>query len=387
MLVNMLPSTLTPTETPNVTPPPSNHSSFLDSEFRYAMFPPVYGLIFILGLFANIYVLFVIRCLREARAMGEIRIYMTNLTIADLLFVCALPFWIDYYSRHGDWIYSDFMCRLTGSLFFINTYSSILFLCAISVNRYWAVTRPLDAASSDHRLRGIIICIVIWLAIVGLSVPYLISPGTNMHIDGKTRCFEGYQDQTDSQKKIVAATHFGIIGIFLFVFLLVVVCNLLIVQNLLTHTPPQSQIRSATMLSRKFTNTLSNARRPKGVKRRATRMLLAVVGVFVLCFLPHHVIQGPWALAVLQIQEGWGHVDWSEKTLQYLNDGHQVTLVLMALNCILDPIVYYFATKKFRKFIMAHLKRFAKGEGCSQTATSQISLDSKHQGQLQEVEP
>ncbi|XP_072313398.1 platelet-activating factor receptor [Eucyclogobius newberryi] len=382
----MLHSTLPPTQTPAVTALHTNASSFLDSEFRYALFPPIYSLIFILGLIANIYVLFVIRCLREARAMGEIRIYMTNLTIADLLFVSALPFWIDYYSRHGDWIYSDFMCRLTGSLFFINTYSSILFLGAISVNRYWAVARPLDAVSSDRRCRGVVICVMIWLTVVGMSVPFLISPGTNKQPDGKIHCFEGYQENTDSQKKAVAATHFAIIGVFFAIFFLVVVCNLLIVLKLLTQTPPQSEIRSATILSRKSTRSLSNAKRPRGVKRRATQMLLAVVGVFILCFLPHHVIQGLWVLAVLQIQDGWGNVDWSAKTLQGLNDAHQVTLVLMGLNCILDPVVYYFATRKFRRFIMANLKRFAKGDGCSHTATSQMSMDSKHQGQLQEME-
>lgn len=384
----MLPLTINPIEMTGVTIPTTNTSNFLDSEFRYSLFPPVYGLFFILGLFANIYVLFVIRCLREAKAMGEIRIYMTNLTIADLLFVCALPFWIDYYARHGDWIYSDFMCRLTGSLFFINTYCSILFLGAISVNRYWAVTRPLDAASSDRRRRGIIICVVIWLVTGAMSIPYLTSPGINVDLDGKTRCFEGYQDGNDSQKKVVAATHFGIIGMFFVIFLLVVICNMLIVYNLLTQTPPQSEIRSATMISRKSTMTsFSNARRPRGVKRRATQMLLAVVGVFVLCFLPHHIIQGLWALAVLQIQEGWGHVDWSEKTVQRLNDAHQITLLLMGLNCILDPVVYYFATRKFRRFIMSHIKRMAKGDGCSQTTTSQVSMDSKHPCQLQEIEP
>ncbi|KAA8582086.1 hypothetical protein FQN60_008826 [Etheostoma spectabile] len=280
----------------------SNGSIFLDSEFRYILLPVVYGIIFILGLFANLYVLFVLRCLREAKAMGEIRIYMTNLTIADLLFVCALPFWIDYYSRHGNWVYTDFMCRLTGSLFFINTYGSILFLGAISVNRYWAVTRPLDAASSNHRRRGIIVCIVIW-----------------------------------------------------------------------------SEFRSETIISRKSNRTMSSStKRPRGVKRRALQMLLAVVGVFVVCFLPHHIIQGFWTLAVLQITQGWGHVDWDQKTLQALNDAHQLTLVLMALNCILDPVVYYFATRKFRRFITAQFKKVVRGEGCSQTLTSQLSMESRN---------
>ncbi|XP_074548552.1 platelet-activating factor receptor-like [Halichoeres trimaculatus] len=357
-----------------------NSSGFLDSEFRYVLFPIVYSIIFALGLFANIYVLFVLRCLRDAKAMGEIRIYMTNLTIADLLFVCALPPWIGYYVRHGNWVYSDFTCRVTGSLFFINTYCSVLFLGAISVNRYWAVTRPLDAASSDHRLRGIILSVIIWVATTSMAIPSLASPGTNT--DGNvTRCFEGYHNQTDLEKKTVAATHFAIIGIFIIIFFLVVVCNFLIARVLLSQNPPPPDFRSATMTSRRSHGLSSSFRKPRGVKRRALQMLLAVVGVFVLCFLPHHVIQGPWALAVLQITEGWGHVEWDQKTRQVLNDAHQVTLFLMGLNCVLDPVVYCFATRKFRRFVMAHIKKIGKGEGCSNTSTSQLSMDSRDQSQ------
>ena len=114
--------------------------TFLDSEFRYTLFPVFYGIVFILGLLANCYALFILRRLRHSKTMSEICIYMINLTMADLLFVCALPFWIGYYSLGGDWIYSDFMCCVEGLLFFINTYCSILFLAAISVNRYWAIS-------------------------------------------------------------------------------------------------------------------------------------------------------------------------------------------------------------------------------------------------------
>lgn len=361
--------------------PASNGSTFLDSEFRYTLFPIAYGIIFILGLLANIYVLFILHWLRETKAMGEIRIYMTNLTIADLLFVCALPFWIGYYSRHGNWVYEDFMCRLTGSLFFINTYCSILFLGAISMNRYWAVTKPLDAASSDHRRRGIIVCVVIWLLTVSMAVPYLVIPGTNTDENMVTRCFEGYQNQTESQKKTVAATHFAIIGLFSVVFFLVVVCNFLIARSLLFWSPLHAHSRSLTNTSKR-SNVSSSPKRPRRLKRRALQMLFAVVGVFVVCFLPHHVIQGPWTLVVLQIEEGWGHVGWDQNTRQAFNDAHQITLLLMGLNCILDPIVYCFATRKFRKYIMAHIKKLRKGEGCPQTAISQLTVDSKDHSQI-----
>ncbi|XP_041827446.1 platelet-activating factor receptor-like [Melanotaenia boesemani] len=368
------------TSAPTVDPTPSN-STFLDSEFRYVLFPVIYSIIFILGFFANIYILFVLRCLRQTKAMREIHIYMTNLTIADLFFVCALPFWIGYYIRGGDWVYGRFMCQLTGSLFFINTYGTVLFLGAISLNRYWAVTKPLDAASSDHKCRGIVVCAAIWLFTVSATIPNWKTNSTHVDVENKnlTRCFEDYQNEDDYVKNNVAILHFLIIGMFFVVFFLVVVCNFLIAQALLTQKAPQAEVRSATVSPKKSRTMSSLGRRSRGVKRRALQMLFAVVAVFILCFLPHHIVQGPWTLTVLQIKDGWGHMDWGQETRQAINDAHQITLVLMSLNCILDPVVYYFATRKFKKLIVAHIKKCAKGEGCSSTVTTHVSPDSRDQ--------
>ncbi|XP_063353787.1 platelet-activating factor receptor-like [Pelmatolapia mariae] len=337
----------------------SSESLFLDSPFRYVLIPVFYIIFFILGFISNLYVLFVLRCLHQAKAIKEIHIYMTNLTIADLLFVCALPFWIDYYMREGDWVYGDVMCRVTGTFFFINTYGTILFLAAISINRCWAVTRPLDAASSDHRIRGIIVCICIWNQssfVVAISIPVLVTEGINVDQKNVTRCFEGYQNQTKEKKHTVAVIHFLIIGLFFVVFLLIVICNILIARVLIHKNSPQSKIQSSETES-KTPNVMSTFKQLAGVKRRALQMMLAVVGVFVLCFLPHHIVQGPWVLAVLQIKDGFGHVKYSETTRQSLSDAHQITLVLMGLNCILDPVVYYFATGTFRGHIKAHITK------------------------------
>ncbi|CAL8289784.1 platelet-activating factor receptor [Gadus morhua] len=346
---------------------------FLDSEFRYTLFSASYGIIFILGFLANCYVLFVIRRIRGAHAIGEIRVYMANLTVADLLFVCALPFWVGYYSRDGDWIYPDFLCRVTGSMFFINTYCSILFLCAISVNRYWAISRPLSAVASDSWRRGAGVSCAIWAVTLGAAVPSLLSPASYLDERNKTRCFEGFHRQSDETKRGVALTHFLIIAMFFVVFILVVACNLLIARALL-RKPPGARSRSAAAEREGQSVRAPASVRPRGVKRQALQMLCAVVGVFVLCFLPHHVVQGPWTLAVLGISEGWGSVTWCRTTRQTLNDAHQVTLLLMGLNCILDPVVYCFATNKFKTFISRHMRKLMKGEACStQTYTSQVS--------------
>ncbi|ROL41564.1 Platelet-activating factor receptor [Anabarilius grahami] len=339
---------------------------FIDSEFRYTLFPIFYGVVFILGLLANCYALYVLHYMRESKAMNEIRIYMTNLTVADLLFVSALPFWIGYYVNHGDWKYSDALCRITGTFFFINTYCSVLFLTVISINRYWAVTRPLVAASSDCWKRGAIVSAVIWVITLVASVKYLIDPGIQMDkIENKniSRCFEGYHYTDRSIRKAVAVTHFIIIGLFFLVFAMVIVCNILIARALLSQ--PISQPRAST------------GKRPGGTKRRALRMLCGVVGVFVICFLPHHVVQGPWTLSVLNLN------DWSTETRQSFNDAHQITLMLMGINCLLDPLVYCFATTKFRKYIQGHFTKVKNNKHCSRnTLSTAMSLKSRHQSEL-----
>ncbi|XP_059375518.1 platelet-activating factor receptor-like [Carassius carassius] len=352
-----------------LTPPTIGNSStfnqFVDSEFRYTLFTIFYSLVFIFGLLANCYALYVLHRLRESKAMNEIRIYMTNLTVADLLFVVALPFWIDYYKNHGNWKNSDALCRITGSLFFINTYCSILFLTVISINRYWAVTRPLVAASSDCWKRGAIVSALIWVVTLAASVKSLTDDGIPKNKENNiSRCFEGYQDEDYSTKYAMAVTHFIIISLFFLVFLMVIICNISIARALLSQ--PISQPQAST------------GKRPGGTKRRALRMLCAVIGVFVVCFLPHHVVQGPWVLSVLYLKE-----DWSKETRQSLNDAHQITLMLMGFNCLLDPLVYCFATTKFRKYIQNHFTKVKNKKHCSRnTLSTAVSLKSRHENEL-----
>uniref|UniRef100_A0A3B4D2U8 Platelet-activating factor receptor n=2 Tax=Pygocentrus nattereri TaxID=42514 RepID=A0A3B4D2U8_PYGNA len=343
----------------------SGNETFLDSQFRYSLFPAFYGLVFILGLLANIYALFILRHMRDAKAMNEIRIYMTNLTVADLLFILILPFWIDYYRNNGNWNSSEALCRIAGAMYFINTYCSVLFLTVISINRYWAVTRPLVAASSDCWRRGIIVSFIVWLITLAATAKQLTDRGIQK--DGNiSRCFEGYHNQSRKEKIAVAVAHFIIIAIFFVVFMLVILCNVLIANTLLKQ--PISQPRPST------------GRRPQGTKRRALRMLCAVIGVFVVCFVPHHVVQGPWTLAVLDLMK------WNQETRQRLNDAHQITLMLMGLNCLLDPVVYCFATRKFRKYIQGHLRKVKDGKACSTNTTiTGVSMKVKHQNELVSV--
>uniref|UniRef100_A0A8C5LQS2 Platelet-activating factor receptor n=1 Tax=Leptobrachium leishanense TaxID=445787 RepID=A0A8C5LQS2_9ANUR len=303
----------------------------VDSNFRYTLFTVSYIFIFIFGFTANCYVLWVFTRVYPAKRLSEIKIFMINLTVADLLFLVTLPLWIVYYHYQGDWFMPPFLCNVAGCLFFLNTYCSVAFLGVISYNRFQAVTRPLESAQSTARMRGIIISVTVWILVFSSSLYFLIFPGTNqVNINSVnfTRCFEGYDI---GNRGPVAITHFILVGAFFVIFLIILVCNLVIIRTLLTK-PIQ-------------------AKQSSEMKHRALWMVLAVMGVFVICFVPHHIVDGPWTLTVLRM--------WREDDCTFrmsLNDAHQVTLCLMSTNCMLDPIIYCFLTKKFRRHLSERIQ-------------------------------
>ncbi|XP_003944632.1 platelet-activating factor receptor [Saimiri boliviensis] len=320
--------------------------SHVDSEFRYTLFPIVYSIIFVLGVIANGYVLWVFARLYPSKKLNEIKIFMVNLTMADMLFLITLPLWIVYYQNRGNWILPKFLCNLAGCFFFINTYCSVAFLGVITYNRFQAVTQPIKTAQTNTRKRGISLSLAIWVAIVGAASYFLIMDSTNTVSNSAgsgniTRCFEHYEKGSMP----VLIIHIFIVFSFFLVFLIIFFCNLVIIRTLLMQ-PVQQQCNAE-------------------VKRRALWMVCTVLAVFIICFVPHHVVQLPWTLAELGFQNSNFH--------QAINDAHQVTLCLLSTNCVLDPVIYCFLTKKFRKHLSEKFYSMRSSRKCSRATTDTVT--------------
>ncbi|XP_077337075.1 platelet-activating factor receptor isoform X1 [Lithobates pipiens] len=317
----------------------------VDSEFRYKFFTVTYSIIFVFGFIANSYVLWVFAEVYPAKRLSDIKIFMINLTVADLLFIVTLPLWIVYYNYKGNWVMPDFLCNVAGCFFFINTYCSVAFLAVISYNRFQAVTNPVEVAQSTARIKGLLISVFVWILVFGSSLYFLVTPGTNQvqAKDGHnyTRCFEGYNIENRGP---VAVIHFILIAAFFVVFLIILICNVVIFRTLTTQSVAAKQ--SVEM------------------KRRALYMVATVLGVFVICFIPHHIVHGPWTLTVLRL---WHENDCGFR--QTLNDAHQITLCLMSTNCVLDPIIYCFLTKKFRKHLSQRIQTMKRSRKFSRNTT------------------
>ncbi|KFV02138.1 Platelet-activating factor receptor, partial [Tauraco erythrolophus] len=323
-------------------------SCHIDSEFRYNLFTVFYSIVFILGSVANCYVLWIFSRIYPTKKLSDIKIFMVNLTVADLLFLFMMPTWIIYYHRHGDWTMPEFLCSVAGCSFFVNTYASVAFLMAITYNRYQAVTNPIKAAQLTTQRRGIYVSAAIWIVIAGSSLYYLFDDNTNqVEINSKnfTRCFENYD--SSSSVTAVLAIHVIICILFYITFLFMLGWNIIIIRTLFSKS--------------------AQPRKSAQVKQRALWMVCTVLAVFIVSFVPHHIVHLPWTLTVLK--------QWKKENChlhQQLNDAHQVTLCLMSMNCMLDPIIYCFLTKKFQKHLSENLKSMKGSRKCSRQTTDTV---------------
>ncbi|KAM6130868.1 LOW QUALITY PROTEIN: ovarian cancer G-protein coupled receptor 1 [Pterocles gutturalis] len=112
----------------------------INHSIHQTLSPVVYILVFILGLPANCLSLYY--GYLQIKAKNELGIYLCNLTVADLLYIFSLPFWLQYVLQHDNWTYDELLCKICGILLYENIYISVGFLCCISIDRYLAVVHP-----------------------------------------------------------------------------------------------------------------------------------------------------------------------------------------------------------------------------------------------------
>ena len=106
--------------------------------------------------------------------------------------------------------------------------------------------------------------------------------------------------------------------------------------------------------------------RSQSASRRIKAKVFVVVGVFVICFAPFHFARIPYAL----IQSGKIVVHCQAQNAIYIFK--ETTLWLSATNVCLDPLIYVFLCKVFRKRLTATLtpKHLNRGATDSPTATT-----------------
>ncbi|XP_009577138.1 PREDICTED: C5a anaphylatoxin chemotactic receptor 1 [Fulmarus glacialis] len=150
----------------------------------------LYALIFLLGVFGNGAVIWVIIFELRRTVNG---VWFLNLSVADLLCCLALPFLALPLARDHHWPLGHFACKLLPSLTILNMFASVLLLTAISADRCALVTRPVWC--QNHRTLGLVrgACAAAWFLAGLLTLPSFIFRTTRSDIfSEKTTCVLDY---------------------------------------------------------------------------------------------------------------------------------------------------------------------------------------------------
>ncbi|KAM6239946.1 platelet-activating factor receptor-like [Porphyrio hochstetteri] len=275
---------------------------------QFILVPAVYCLVLCVGLPGNLVALLVF--LQSGKVRKAIRIYLINLTLADILFNLTLPLWIPYYLAGGDWLLSEAACRLAGAAYYLATYSAITFMALISFNRFCAVR----AARPELPLTGcrgaVLACLLAWLLGLCCAVPTLATQQTFPARAGATACFEQHGRQR--------AYAYAMVGFFTAAFLVVLATYASIARVL---SAP------ATAL-------------PGPHRQQARAMVLGMLLVFVVCVAPYHLTLAPWVGSQPPVP-----LCSPPAALDVL---HTLSVALLSLNSCLDPLVYCFSIRRFR---------------------------------------
>ncbi|KAE8299131.1 G-protein coupled receptor 183 [Larimichthys crocea] len=296
-------------------------------DYARILMPLFYCIVFVVGLFGNCLALHVIR--PNLKKMNSTTLYSLNLVISDILFTLSLPVRIAYYALGFHWPLGEAVCKISGLIFYINTYAGVNFMTCLSVDRFIAVVLPLRFGRFRRVSNVRYICVGVWLVVLVQTLPLLGMPMTNEEPDGYITCMEypNFEKVDHIATTLIGAVMLG----YVFPVVTILLCYSVLCYKL--H----------------FTAKKNHLTEKSGRSRKVIGVICCVSLVFVVCYSPYHI-----DILQYMIRKLVSSPDCADLTAFQIS--LHITVCLMNLNSCLDPFIYFFACKGYKRKLMKLLK-------------------------------
>uniref|UniRef100_A0A671LIP6 Purinergic receptor P2Y13 n=1 Tax=Sinocyclocheilus anshuiensis TaxID=1608454 RepID=A0A671LIP6_9TELE len=316
-----------------------------DTRVTSVLFPCLYAALFLVAFVLNSLAAWIFF---QIRSTSTFVVYLKNVVVADLLMTLTVPVKALTDAGLGSWQLRAFHCRYSAVLFYTTMYISILLLGLISLDRYLKIVHPFGKCALQRVRVGRILCAVVWVVMLSLALPNVILSNHMPQISSgaKLRC-------TKMKGKMGLLWHEGFNYFCQVVFwgtlALMVVCY--------------------TFISRKLWflvySVLTNA------KLSSPPQVFVVVGVFFVCFAPFHLARVPYTLSQTRNTSAQC---WAQNQLYYAKE---ITLWLSSTNVCLDPLIYVFLCRVFRRKLTAALSRHPLPHASLTETSTKIEIGGK----------
>ncbi|XP_036860567.2 probable G-protein coupled receptor 25 [Manis javanica] len=306
-----------------------------DLPYSHAYIPALYLAAFAVGLLGNAFVVWLLAGRRGPRRLVDT--FVLHLAAADLGLVLTLPLWAAAAARGGRWPFGEGLCKLSSFALAGTRCAGALLLAGLSVDRYLAVVPAPGGRPRRTRRCARAACCGVWAAAFLAGLPALAYRRLQPLPGGPGRqCGEDPSDAVQGLGLLLQLLTFVLpMGV-------TVVCYCRVARRL--RRPPH----------------LGRAR------RSSLRIICAVEGAFVGCWLPFCALRAVFHLARL------GAVPLPCRLLGALRWGLTVATCLAFVNSCANPLIYLLLDRSFR----ARARRgvCGRGHGLARRASSASSL-------------
>lgn len=287
----------------------------------------------------------------ETRSASSFRVYVVNLALADLVLLLRTPLMLGYLAHHFSWPFGEHFCRLVMFLRALGLYAASCLLCAVALERCLCLLRPVWASLKRPRWAVPLACGLLWLLALILASPY-IHTTVLKEMKGTLQCMDSdpkLNSDTDTAF-FITETIFG----FLLPVTIFLSCNLavlisakraesgMVTPSASTKMSPMSQPTLGSGSASMSLNQSYTARRLV----RMYRVLLLTILFFLTCWVPYFIFR---------------FLRWytSKHGLMQMNrvavKGYYVSLYLVYVKSMLNPILYVFAARGLGRTMRASL--------------------------------
>ncbi|BFZ16476.1 hypothetical protein BsWGS_19515 [Bradybaena similaris] len=306
-------------------------------DFEWVFIIP-YFLTFIVGLVGNALVCWAVWRNHNMRTVTNV--FIVNLAVGDfmVILVCLPPTLIQDVIE--TWFLGTWCCKAVLYLQTAAVCVSVLTLSAIAVERWWAICYPLRFKSTLPRARKIIV--LIWVvafltalpeAVVAEATPYNFPNRISTKL--LTMCKPSWDPLNQGIYQIILALIFYVLPMILMGLTYTHIACVLWKRDI-----PGAIVNVKHSGRQPMLDGNRNAQEDQIVSRRkAARMLIAIVIVFGICYLPVHLMN---LLRYFQVVSYGG--SGPELFIQSM-----VIHLLPYINSSLNPVIYNFMSAKFRK--------------------------------------
>ncbi|XP_008217710.1 orexin receptor type 2 isoform X2 [Nasonia vitripennis] len=292
-------------------------------------------IVFIVGLVGNALVCLAVYRNHTMRTVTNY--FIVNLAVADLLviIICLPPTIL--WDITETWFLGLMPCKIVLYLQTVSVSVSVLTLTFISIDRWYAICFPLRFKSTTSRAKTAII--IIWVMALLFDIPDLLVFYTHQDrkLHGKTILFTQCLPSWSRENQIA----FNIIKLILLytgplMFMSFAYCQ--IVRVLWRNDIPGHNL-STRIINANDLSSQSNVGNPEGQlksRRKAAKMLVAVVLMFAVCCFPVHLLNILRSSIVIRSSDLVNITSCLVHWLYYANSA-------------INPLIYNFMSGKFRR--------------------------------------